>query len=202
MRVLEDAGTIERFEPSPAGVRLVYCGPGRRRTSTRRSPSSPSAGSRTPTGSISPPPGWRPTRAATSRWTPSSARPRRASTPPETYRAPDGRARGRARGLPRRDQRNPRAHRCPSRGGQPARQLHRPRIRLRRAHRGGRPRDHDVVVGTERFDSLPRPIIDGRPTGFCKLVADGRTTPSSAVTSSVNGPSSSPNSRRSRSRPA
>jgi pyruvate/2-oxoglutarate dehydrogenase complex dihydrolipoamide dehydrogenase (E3) component len=31
---------------------------------------------------------------------------------------------------------------------------------------------HDVVVATERFDSLPRPIIDGRPTGFCKLVAD------------------------------
>jgi pyruvate/2-oxoglutarate dehydrogenase complex dihydrolipoamide dehydrogenase (E3) component len=31
---------------------------------------------------------------------------------------------------------------------------------------------HDVVVGTEGFDSLPRPIIDGRPTGFCKLVAD------------------------------
>src|SRR3954447_1372132 len=31
---------------------------------------------------------------------------------------------------------------------------------------------HEVVVGTERFGSLPRPIIDGRPTGFCKLVAD------------------------------
>ena len=31
---------------------------------------------------------------------------------------------------------------------------------------------HDVVVATERFDSLPRPIIDGRPTGFCKLIAD------------------------------
>jgi pyruvate/2-oxoglutarate dehydrogenase complex dihydrolipoamide dehydrogenase (E3) component len=29
-----------------------------------------------------------------------------------------------------------------------------------------------VVVATQRFDSLPRPIIDGRPTGFCKLVAD------------------------------
>lgn len=33
-------------------------------------------------------------------------------------------------------------------------------------------RGHDVVVATERFDSLPRPIIDGRPTGFCKLIAD------------------------------
>ena len=31
---------------------------------------------------------------------------------------------------------------------------------------------HDVVVATERFDTLPRPIIDGRPTGFCKLVAE------------------------------
>ena len=31
---------------------------------------------------------------------------------------------------------------------------------------------HDVVVGTEHFDSVPRPIIDGRPTGFCKLVVD------------------------------
>ena len=31
---------------------------------------------------------------------------------------------------------------------------------------------HDVVVATERFDSLARPIIDGRPTGFCKLVVD------------------------------
>ena len=31
---------------------------------------------------------------------------------------------------------------------------------------------HDVVVATERFDSLPRPIIDGRPQGFCKLIAD------------------------------
>jgi pyruvate/2-oxoglutarate dehydrogenase complex dihydrolipoamide dehydrogenase (E3) component len=31
---------------------------------------------------------------------------------------------------------------------------------------------HDVVVATERFDSLPRPIIDGRPAGFCKLIAD------------------------------
>jgi dihydrolipoamide dehydrogenase len=31
---------------------------------------------------------------------------------------------------------------------------------------------HDVVVGTEGFDSLPRSIIDGRPTGFCKIVAD------------------------------
>jgi len=30
----------------------------------------------------------------------------------------------------------------------------------------------DVAVAAVRFDSLPRPIIDGRPTGFCKLVVD------------------------------
>ncbi len=30
----------------------------------------------------------------------------------------------------------------------------------------------DVIVTTERFDALARPIIDGRPTGFCKLVVD------------------------------
>ena len=33
---------------------------------------------------------------------------------------------------------------------------------------------HDVVVATVRFDSLPRPIIDGRQTGFCKLIVDRR----------------------------
>jgi len=33
---------------------------------------------------------------------------------------------------------------------------------------------HDVLVARARFDSLPRPIIDGRPTGFCKLVVDRR----------------------------
>jgi dihydrolipoamide dehydrogenase len=31
---------------------------------------------------------------------------------------------------------------------------------------------HDVVVAVERFDSLPRSIIDGRTTGFCKVIAD------------------------------
>ena len=30
----------------------------------------------------------------------------------------------------------------------------------------------DVAVATIRFDSLPRPIIDGRPAGFCKLIVD------------------------------
>jgi len=31
---------------------------------------------------------------------------------------------------------------------------------------------HETAVTTVRFDSLPRPIIDGRQTGFCKLVVD------------------------------
>ncbi|MFZ0041818.1 MAG: NAD(P)/FAD-dependent oxidoreductase, partial [Solirubrobacteraceae bacterium] len=31
---------------------------------------------------------------------------------------------------------------------------------------------HDAVVSTVPFDSLPRPIIDGRETGFCKLIVD------------------------------
>ena len=33
---------------------------------------------------------------------------------------------------------------------------------------------HDVIVATEQFDSVPRPIVDGRPTGFCKLIVDRR----------------------------
>lgn len=32
--------------------------------------------------------------------------------------------------------------------------------------------NREVVATTVRFDSLPRPIIDGRQTGFCKLVVD------------------------------
>ncbi len=31
---------------------------------------------------------------------------------------------------------------------------------------------YETAVATVRFDSLPRPIIDGRQTGFCKLVID------------------------------
>ena len=33
---------------------------------------------------------------------------------------------------------------------------------------------NDVIVATQRFDALPRPIIDGRRTGFCKLIVDRR----------------------------
>ena len=34
---------------------------------------------------------------------------------------------------------------------------------------------HDVVVVVVRFDETPRTIIDGRTTGFCKLIADRAT---------------------------
>jgi pyruvate/2-oxoglutarate dehydrogenase complex dihydrolipoamide dehydrogenase (E3) component len=34
---------------------------------------------------------------------------------------------------------------------------------------------HDTVVGVARYDDLLRPIADGRPDGFCKLIADRGT---------------------------
>ena len=38
-------------------------------------------------------------------------------------------------------------------------------------------RKHDVLVSRVEFATVTRPIIDGRPTGFCKLIADrGRRT--------------------------
>jgi pyruvate/2-oxoglutarate dehydrogenase complex dihydrolipoamide dehydrogenase (E3) component len=36
-------------------------------------------------------------------------------------------------------------------------------------------RDHEIVVGIERFAAAPRPIIDGRPVGFCKVIVDRET---------------------------
>ena len=35
--------------------------------------------------------------------------------------------------------------------------------------------DHDVVVGVARYDDLLRPVADGRPDGFCKIIADRQT---------------------------
>ena len=35
--------------------------------------------------------------------------------------------------------------------------------------------EHDVAVGIARYDDLLRPVADGRPDGFCKLIADRRT---------------------------
>jgi pyruvate/2-oxoglutarate dehydrogenase complex dihydrolipoamide dehydrogenase (E3) component len=36
-------------------------------------------------------------------------------------------------------------------------------------------RDHDVVVGIARYDDLLRPVADGHPDGFCKLIVDRAT---------------------------
>ena len=36
-------------------------------------------------------------------------------------------------------------------------------------------RQHDIVVGIARYDDLLRPVADGRPEGFCKLIADRRS---------------------------
>jgi pyruvate/2-oxoglutarate dehydrogenase complex dihydrolipoamide dehydrogenase (E3) component len=33
-------------------------------------------------------------------------------------------------------------------------------------------RTHDTVTGLARYDDLLRPVADGRPDGFCKLIAD------------------------------
>ena len=33
-------------------------------------------------------------------------------------------------------------------------------------------RDHDIVVGIAHYDDLLRPVADGHPDGFCKLIAD------------------------------
>ncbi|HEY6315942.1 MAG TPA: NAD(P)/FAD-dependent oxidoreductase [Streptosporangiaceae bacterium] len=35
--------------------------------------------------------------------------------------------------------------------------------------------EHDVAVGIAHYDDLLRPVADGRPDGFCKLIADRRT---------------------------
>ena len=32
--------------------------------------------------------------------------------------------------------------------------------------------DHDIAVGIARYDDLVRPVADGHPDGFCKLIAD------------------------------
>jgi pyruvate/2-oxoglutarate dehydrogenase complex dihydrolipoamide dehydrogenase (E3) component len=43
------------------------------------------------------------------------------------------------------------------------------RVGLTEAEAG---RDHDIVVGVARYGNMLRPVADGRPDGFCKLIAD------------------------------
>ena len=33
---------------------------------------------------------------------------------------------------------------------------------------------HECVVGLARYDDLVRPVVDGRPEGFCKLIVESR----------------------------
>ena len=35
--------------------------------------------------------------------------------------------------------------------------------------------DHDIAVGIAWYDDLVRPVADGHPDGFCKLIADRRS---------------------------
>jgi pyruvate/2-oxoglutarate dehydrogenase complex dihydrolipoamide dehydrogenase (E3) component len=35
--------------------------------------------------------------------------------------------------------------------------------------------EHDIAVGIARYDDLMRPVADGHPDGFCKLIADRRS---------------------------
>ena len=141
VRVLEDAGTIERFEPSPTGVRLVASGSdGPAHIDATLAVVAVGWVANTDgldlaaVGVETDPRGYIEVDSQLRTTARGHLRRRR------RHRAPDGRARGRAGGLPRRDQCHRRSRRRPPRGGQPARQLHRPRICLRRAHRGGRSR--------------------------------------------------------------
>ncbi len=43
------------------------------------------------------------------------------------------------------------------------------RVGLTETEAGGH---HDIVVGIAHYDDLLRPVADGRPEGFCKLIAD------------------------------
>ena len=140
IRVFEQAGTIERFESCPAGVRLIYT-----KTDTQEHIEATvavvAAGWVANTAGLD-------LAAAGVRDRP--ARLRAGGLPASHHRgphlrrrgyhrAPDGRPRGRPRRLPGRHQRRARQHHRPARRGQPHRQLHRPRVRLGRGHRGHRP---------------------------------------------------------------
>ncbi len=59
--------------------------------------------------------------------------------------------------------------------GESDRQLHRPGVCPGGPDGSEGPETHDVVVAVVRFDETTRTIIDGRTTGFCKLIADRAT---------------------------
>ena len=86
IQVLENAGTIDCLEPSPAGVRLTYTPDADPHAIDATIAVSRSAGSPTPPSSTFPPPASRSTHAATFGWTPSYAPARRTSSPPATSR--------------------------------------------------------------------------------------------------------------------
>ena len=88
------------------------------------------------------------------------------------HRAPYGRTRGRARGLPRRDQCHRRSTEVLPAEVSPLGSFTDPEYASVGLTEATARETHDVVVGKEDFASMPRPIIDGRPTGFCKLVVD------------------------------
>ena len=204
VRILEHAGTIERFEPSSAGVRLLYS-EGDAQAHVDATLAVVAVGWVASTNGLN-------LAAAGVRNRPARLHRGGLRAPHDRarhlrcrrrHRAPDGRPRGRARGLPGRDQRNPRARRRPPRRGQPARQLHRPRICLRRAHRGDRTR----VARRRRRDRALRLSCRAQSStvarrGSASSSPSESITRSSAATSSVSEPSSSPNWRRSRWRPA
>ena len=173
VRVLEHAGTIERFEPFPAGVRLAYSA--RDDTGTDRRDAGRGRGrlgrehrrarSRNRRGGDRPPRLHQGGLSAAHDRTGHLRRRRR-------HRAPHGRPRGRARGLPRRDRRNLGGTEVLPAEVSPLGSFTDPEYASVGLGEATARETYDVVVGEERFGSMPRPIIDGRPTGFCKLVVD------------------------------
>ena len=173
VRVLEHAGTIERFEPSPAGVRLVYSGSDAQDNVDATLAVVAVGWVANTDGLDLAAAGVETDPAVTSRWTPSSARPRRASTPPETspgtsWSSTRPRARPTSpRPTPPSAAPTPFPRRSARSAASPT-----PNTPLSGSPRRPPARPMTSSSGPRRFDSLPRPIIDGRPTGFCKLVVD------------------------------
>ena len=142
IEILENAGTIDRLEPSPAGVRLTYS-----RDGTAHQIDADDRGRRGRLGRqhrrAQPPRRRRPDRPTRVRAGGRPASHQRAAhlRRRRRHRTRDGRPRSSTRGVPRRDQRGARNHDRPTSRSQPHRELHRPRIRLRRTHRDDGPQD-------------------------------------------------------------